>query len=242
MKLLLALFALQSPPPELPRVPFAAGERFEYVAKFGILTVGSAAIEVAPPETLRGDSVYRFRFSFSAKVPFYSIESTLDSWTRVRDFESLRFRRDNLEKGRRFLLSWEILGDSGYYRQVDPEPKPSAPTASDPLDDAAFLFFVRTVPLELGKTYSYDRYFRPDRNPIQIRVLKRETMELPDGSKVPCLVLNPVIGESGLFAKRADARLWITDDARRIPVQIRSRYSFGTVTLKLERIGGPSRS
>jgi len=239
--LLLALLAAQSPPPA-PPVPFQPGERFEYVAKFGILSVGSAAIEVAAPESVRGDSTHRFRFSFSAKVPFYSIESTLESWTRMRDFESLRFRRDNLEKNRRFLLSWEILGDSGYYRQVDPEPKPNAPTAAAPLDDASFLFFVRTIPLELGKTYSFDRYFRPDRNPIQIRVLKRENMELPDGSKVSCLVLNPVIGESGLFAKRAQAQLWITDDARRIPVQIRSRYSFGTVTLKLERIAGTAGS
>jgi hypothetical protein len=39
-----------------------------------------------------------------------------------------------------------------------------------------------------------------------------------------------------MFADRAEARLWITDDARRIPVQIRSKYPFGTVTLKLEKM------
>ena len=70
-----------------------------------------------------------------------------------------------------------------------------------------------------------------------VNVLKRETLELPDGSKTPCLVLNPIVGEKGIFGKTADARLWITDDARRIPVQIRSRFSFGDVTLKLKSIG-----
>ena len=69
-----------------------------------------------------------------------------------------------------------------------------------------------------------------------IKVLKREKMELPDGSRVDCLVLNPVVGERGLFAKRNDARLWLTDDARRIPVQIRSNFEWGQVTLRLQRM------
>jgi hypothetical protein len=216
--------------------PFRVGERFEYAAKFGVLRMGSGAIEVASIDTIRGKSAYHFRFTLNAKAIVYKINSSLESWASVDDFHSLRFRRDNTENSRRYVRSWEIFGDSGYHRQVEPEPLPAAPTPADPLDDASFLFFVRTTPLEVGKTYNFERYFRPERNPIVIKVLKRETMELPDGSEVDCLVLNPVIGDGGLFGARAEARLWITDDARRIPVQIRSRYSFGTVTLKLERI------
>jgi len=33
-----------------------------------------------------------------------------------------------------------------------------------------------------------------------------------------------------------DARVWLTDDAQRLPVQIESTYSFGTVKLVLSRI------
>jgi hypothetical protein len=53
---------------------------------------------------------------------------------------------------------------------------------------------------------------------------------------VNCLVLNPVVGERGLFAKRNDARLWLTDDGRRIPVQIRSTFEWGQITLRLQRM------
>lgn len=227
---LIALQATAGPP------PFQVGERFEYAAKFGILRMGSGAIEVASIDTIRGQAAYHFRFSLDAKAVVYRIHSVLQSWTSIADFSSLRFRRDNTENSKRYLRSWEIFGDSGYYRQLEPEPQPNAPAPAQPLDDASFLYFVRTTPLEIGKTYSFDRYFRTERNPITIKVLKRESLELPDGTKVPCLVLNPVIGDVGLFGTRAEARLWLTDDARRIPVQIRSRYSFGTVTLKLERI------
>jgi len=216
--------------------PFGVGERFEYNAKFGILSVGSAAIEVASIDTVRGQSAYHFRFGLDGSVPFFTIKSSLESWTSQASFHSLRFRRESQENKRHYLRFWEILSDSGYYRQVEPEPLAASPTPADPLDDASFLYFVRTTPLELGKTYKFDRYFRSDRNPIIIKVLKREVMELPDGTKVSCLVLNPVIGESGLFAERAEARLWISEDPQRIPMQIRSRYSFGTITLKLARI------
>jgi hypothetical protein len=217
-------------------VPFGVGERFEYAAKFGILSVGSASIEVASLDTVRGQSAYHFRFALDGSVPFFKIKSSLESWTSEDDFHSLRFRRESKENNRHYLRFWEILSDSGYYRQVEPEPLAAAPTPADPLDDASFLYFVRTTPLEVGKTYKFDRYFRSERNPIVITVLKRERLELPDGTKVSCLVLNPVIGESGLFAAKAEARLWISEDEQRVPVQIRSRYSFGTITLKLARI------
>jgi hypothetical protein len=36
-----------------------------------------------------------------------------------------------------------------------------------------------------------------------------------------------------MFSPRADARVWLTDDPRRIPVQVRSRQPFGTLTLQL---------
>ena len=98
------------------------------------------------------------------------------------------------------------------------------------------LYFVRTTPLEVGKVYRFENYFMNDKNPLLIRVLKTERMELPDGSKVNCFVLNPVIDDRGMFADRAEARLWITEDARRIPVQIRSKLAFGEVTLRLTKM------
>jgi hypothetical protein len=219
-----------------PPAAFPVGERFEYKAKFGAISVGSGSIEVASIDTVRGQPAYHFRFGLDGSVPFFKIRSSLDSWTSQASFHSLRFRRESQENSRRYFRFWEILADSGYYRQVEPELLANAPTPTEPLDDASFLYFVRTTPFEIGKTYTFDRYFRSDRNPIVIKVLKREKMDLPDGSEVSCLVLNPVIGESGLFGPRAEARLWISEDAQHVPVQIRSRYSFGTITLKLSRI------
>src|SRR5690349_24194218 len=39
-------------------------------------------------------------------------------------------------------------------------------------------YWIRTVPLEVGKRYEYARYFRPDRNPVIIEVLDRKSTRL----------------------------------------------------------------
>ncbi len=234
---LAAIQAASAPAPSpSPPVPFGVGERLEYGAKWGWIGVGRAAIEVASIDTIRDTPVFRFRYTLDAGLPFYRLTSTLESWTATATLHSLRYRQDNKENSRRFTRRFEIYPDSAWYRQVEPERLDPQPTVAEPLDDASVLYFLRTTPLEVGKTYRFNRYFRADRNPITIKVLKRETMELPDGSKVPCLVLNPVVGERGLFAARTDARLWLTDDARRIPVQIRSNQPYGTITLRLDRM------
>jgi hypothetical protein len=36
----------------------------------------------------------------------------------------------------------------------------------EPLDDAAFLYWIRTAPLKVGERYEYRRYFRMERNPV----------------------------------------------------------------------------
>jgi hypothetical protein len=222
-------------PARAPAYPFGIGERFDYTAKLGMLSLGSASIQVVGIDTVRGQPAWYFRFTLSGGGAIFRIVSTLESWTSVRDFHSLRFRRDSKENNKQYLRDYEIFSDSGYYRQR--QASATTPTTAEPLDDASLLYFVRITPLTVGQSHRLARHFMPEHNPIVVNVLKRETIELPDGSKVAALVLNPIVGEDkGLFGTRAEARLWVTDDARRIPVQIRSRQPWGTITLRLDKM------
>ena len=235
--LLLAL--LQSPaPPPAPTYPFAVGETLTYSAKLGMLTLGSGTLQVAALDSVRGAETFRFRFRLTGKTVFYKLDDVLESWVATQGFESHRFVQDFNENDKPKHRTYEIYPDSGFFREVGRDTTYAAP--ADPLDDAAFFYFVRITPLEVGKTYTFDRYFRKEKNPVTIEVVKREKMDLPDGTEVPCLVLHPVIDTKGMFSKRSDTRLWLTDDARRIPVQIRSKFPFGTVTLRLKEMVLPA--
>lgn len=245
--LLLALALLQggapgpAPTPELEReiaplrtYPWAVGEKLTYSAKLGMLTLGEGTLEVAGMDTVRGIESFRFRFRLQGKTIVYSLDDVLESYVGTRDLISRRFVQDFVENNKPSHRLYEIYPDSGFFRERGkPETQPSPP---DPLDDAAFFYFVRVADLQVGRKYMYHRYFRKDKNPVTIEVTKREKMELPDGRKVDCLVLHPIIETKGMFSKRSDTRIWLTDDARRLPVQIRSKFPFGTITLRMKEM------
>ena len=239
MGLALALALLQaatSPEPPAPVVahPFGVGEKLSYSAKLGMLNLGSGSLEVASIDTVRGVESYRLRFRLRGKNAFYELDDVLESWVGTSDLISRRFLQDFVENDKSTKRSYEIYPDSGFFRQHGRDT--TFPTPAEPLDDAGFFYFVRVTPLQVGKTYKYDRYFRKDKNPVTIEVLKREKLELPDGTKVACLVAHPVIDTKGLFSKRSETRIWLTDDVRRIPVQVRTKFPFGTITLRLKEM------
>lgn len=241
--LLLLQHAAASPATAGPgpaNVPFRVGETFEYVARKGFLKPGTATLTVAGIDTIRGRPTWRFAFNSQVSVPLFSNTTELTSWTTVDEFTSLLFTKHMIEGSTDRTSRFSIFPDSGYFRLND-EPRQIA-TSREPLDDVAFFYFIRMTPLEIGKTYQYARYYKSRLNPVQIKVSKRESMELPDGRSVPCLVLEPIVNEpGGMFEPRAKARIWLTDDARRIPVQIQWDAKWaGTIKLKITRITEPA--
>ena len=218
-------------------VPFPVGERFTYGAKYGPFSVGQAVMEVAGIDTVRGVEAVHLRFRISGGALWYQLDQTIESWVGRHDFRSRRFTSIQDERKRHRERRYEIYPDSGFYREGGQDT--TLATVPDPLDDAAFLYWVRTVPLEIGKRYEYARYFRPDRNPVILEVLRRERVSVA-GRKWQAIVVRPRIPQGrGIFAEKSETRIWLSDDERRIVLAIQSNFSFGQVTLKLKEFAVP---
>ncbi len=215
-------------------VPFPVGERLVYGARYGPFSVGAATMQVAGIDTIRGVETVHFVFLIDGGALWYHIHQNLESWVGRHDFRSRRFLNQTEEKGKSWERKFEIYPDSGIYREAGRDT--TVPTVADPLDDAAFLYWIRTVPLEIGKRYEFRRYFRPERNPVIVEVLKRERVGVA-GKKWDAIVVRPRIPNGGgIFAEKADARMWLSDDSLRIMLALQSKFSFGQVTLKLKEI------
>jgi hypothetical protein len=229
------LLAMQAAAGPVLAPPFSVGERLEYRGKFGFISAGSAVLEVAAIDTVRGVPSWRFDFTTEVSVPLYKNRSVFTSWTGRADWISRRFTKDVTENDRERHEDFRIHPDSGFYRRnANTETKP---TSTAPLDDVAFFYWIRTVPLEVGRTYRYDNYFRAEQNPVVVKVEKREEKEMPDGRKVRTLLLRPIVDEeNGMFSRKSKAKLWLTDDARRIPVEIESNLIIGNLKLILTSI------
>lgn len=214
-------------------MPFAIGERLAYDVKFGPVKVGSGSMEIAGIENVRGRQAWHTIFRVKGGTFFYKVNDVLESWFDAQTFSSLRFVQDFEEGGKNRERSYEIMPERGVFQETSSKgPQPEEKTVDQPLDDGSFLYFVRTIPLLVGQTYEFNRYFRPDRNPVIIRVLRKEKVKVPAGT-FDAVVIQPIIKAKGIFSENGQAELWLSDDSRRMMLQMKSKLSFGSLNLYL---------
>jgi uncharacterized protein DUF3108 len=211
--------------------PFRAGEKFTYDASFGFIRVGRGTIELSGFDTVRSRLAWRATMTVSGGPPLYKVRDSTVSWFDVRSLSSLRYVQHLHEGGYRADRDFEIYPERSTFSKNG---KPESPSVAEPLDEASFLFFLRTIPLEVGKTYVFSRYFQPEGNPVVINVVRKERIKVPAGT-FNTIVVEPQIAAPGLFSKKEHAEVWITDDSARMVVQIKSHVTFGSLTLALRR-------
>lgn len=216
-------------------VPFAVGERLDYDVKFGPMHVGSGSMEVLGNENIRNRPTWHIMFRVKGGTFFYHVDDRFESWIETTTLSSLRHKQDINEGRRDRERTFEIYPDRPSYIE---DGKPEKPSVDNPLDDGSFLYFIRTVPLEVGKTYEFDRYFRPDRNPVKITVLRKERIRVPAG-EFDAIVIRPSIKSKGIFSENGQAEVWLSDDDRHIMLQMKSKLSFGSLNLYLKSYRPP---
>lgn len=214
--------AADPPAPAFAPVPFGPGERLGYEVKLGVFgTVGQGAMEVVGVDTVRGRPSYHLRFDLEGKVLFARVDDRLQSWLDVQHLIARRFQQDQKEINFERHRIFDFLPEEGRYVRVDREGGGDMATR-EPLDDVSFLYFVRTLPLEVGQTYTFDRYYKPDGNPVVLKVLRKEKVTVPAGT-FNTVVVQPIIQTDGLFGEGGEAEVYFTDDEARLLVQMKSK-------------------
>jgi Protein of unknown function (DUF3108) len=213
----------------LNKAAFAPEERLTYDVRFGPLHVGHGTMLLAGIDTVRGHIAWRAVFTISGGTLFFKVRDSTVSWFDTATLSSLRFVQ-HIREGRYHAdRDYQIYPERATYTRLD---QPEVPSVRAPLDDASFLYFLRTVPLVVGHTYQFDRYFQPEGNPIIIHVIRRERVTVPAGT-FNAIVVQPQITTAGIFSKKGHAEVWLADDSTHMMLQLKSGLSFGSLNLYL---------
>lgn len=221
----------------LAHLPFDDGERLEYQVKYGFLGVGSATLQVLGLDSVRGTPTIHVQFTVQGGVRVYRVNDRYESWFDPRSYTTIRTVQHidegsyDRDRDYEFFPERQMMSENG---------KPDTATVAEPLDEASFLFFLRTIPLEVGQTYTFSRYFKPDRNPVTVVVERKEQVKVPAGT-FNTIVVRPIIKTSGIFGEGGRAEIWFTDDSTRTLVQMKSKLKFGSLNLYLRnrQVGAP---
>jgi hypothetical protein len=232
----------QSPPSAAPsenaiarnKAAFAPGERLSYDASFGRLHIGHGTMLLDGTDTVRGRTTWRATFTISGGTFFFRVRDSTVSWFDTTTLSSLRFVQ-HIREGRYHAdRDYQIYPERGTYARLDEPEVGEVKSVREPLDDASFLYFLRTVPLEVGRTYQFDRYFQPEGNPIIIRVLRREQVTVPAG-RFKAIVVRPEFKTPGIFSQKGHAEVWLADDSTHMMLMLKSGLSFGSLNLYLTK-------
>lgn len=223
--------------PRAARTPFGLGEHLVYGVKVGIFNVGKGHMTVdTQVDTVRGRRTYRTVMGIEGSLAFAKVDDEYTSWFDVRSLQSWRYIRDIHEVNYKSFRHFEMYPERRRWERADNDEFGTL-GSSLPLDDVSFIYFIRTLPLEVGKTYTLNRYFKDDGNPVVIRVVRRDTRRT-DAGEFNTIVVEPVIKTDGLFGEGGKAEIHLTDDERRLMVYMKSDIpNFpGSLTLHLESI------
>jgi hypothetical protein len=217
--------------PNLDERPPFIGETL----RFAMSILGAAGGELtlsAKEVQLEGKSAYKFELSaisgeFLSKI--FLVRDYLASWVDPRTFRSLRFEKHTVE-GKRVrddLIEFDYAKKTAYR-----DGKPIA-IEENTFDSLSSIYYIRLLDLERGEPVSMTvvsrRLF-----PLSVVVRGRETITTPAGT-FRTVRVEPQ-GPEGVIGKGKTLTLWLTDDDRRMPVQIKSKLKVGTLTGKLKAV------
>jgi len=213
-------------------VPWGPGERFTYKVKWGFLTLGQGSLAVPTLDTVRGVPSYHIQLRMKGGKLGMNVDDDFSSWLGVEDLSSRRFVQDIHEIRYKALREYEIYPEEGRWERLDRDESGETQDAN-PLDEVSFIYWARTLPLEVGESYEYSNYFKDTGNPVVLNVLRKETIEVPAGT-FETIVVQPIIKTKGLFSQDGEAEMFFTDDERRMLVRLETKMSVGNLSLHLE--------
>lgn len=215
-------------------VPWGPGERATYRVTYGILGgVGEATVEVEGIDTVRGNAAYVLSFRMKGGVAFWKANDRQSSWMDVRGLYSHRFYQNINETSYKRIRTLDFFPQEGIYRWLERDNREDTLAVKDPLDDISFMYWARTLPLQVGQTYTFNRYYKNDGNPVVVRVLRRDQVKVQAGT-FKTIVLKPTIKTDGLFSEGGQAELHFSDDDQRMLVFMSVKMSIGTLKLHLK--------
>jgi len=107
--------------------------------------------------------------------------------------------------------------------------------APNTYDAYSSFYYVRTLPLTVGKSVYVSVLDNKRLWNVEVQVLKKEKLDTIFG-EVNTILIKPLIKSEGIFERKGEIFIWLTDDARRIPVRMKTKVAIGSVTATL--VGG----
>ena len=221
--------------------PLRAGEDLTFDVHYGLVHAGEAHLEILGIYDFSGARCYRLRSRARSSGFFgklYDVDDRIES-----HLDSVELMSRGIEKHMHegsyhqdLAAHFDYGAMRARYATGD-----SASLPGPVQDDLSAFFVARCLELRENTTYYLMTHSNRVNYPMQVRVYGRENIHTELGD-FDCFRVEPRVDRGGIFKHRGGMTLWLTVDARHVPVRMRSKLPVGAITADLVALNpGPAR-
>jgi hypothetical protein len=205
-------------------------ERLEYDLRWMSIKAGSTVLELGEKNKDNLLAIVRTQSADWLSL-FYKVDDHIEVlMEKESNFTPLIYYL-NLKEGRHKKerkVTYDRAADKIILNNIEKQEIKEFDLDGELHDPLSALYRLRTYEVEEGKPV-HVRIFDNGKNYVlEVKVLRRETIRVPAGT-FDTIVIKPVLKSEGIFLRKGDVYIWLTDDDRRIPVKMKSKVPIGSV-------------
>lgn len=213
---------------------FSPGERltfsveyFGIAAGFATLSVETSALVQNRPilhliATARTHPAFEWFFKVRDRIESYFDAQGLFSWRYEKHLREGSYANDSV-----------MIYDQPARKVIKDEGRTVVDAPAWTQDVLSEFYYFRTLNLKIGETVTIPVVADDGKSyELLVTALRKERIKVPAGA-FDCIVVQPALKFEGLFQQKGTIQIWLTDDARRVPVLVKSQIVIGTIDIVL---------
>jgi hypothetical protein len=218
---------------------FGIGERLVFDMKYGFIKAGEAVMWIPAYEWVEGNQCLQVQFTVKSSPTFsffFEVVDRYETYLDVKEIYPWRFEQ-HIKEGKYKRDFSAIFDQKTHVAKTTEGNFPIPPNVHDIL--SAF-YYART--LDYSKSRPGDKvmlqnFYKDKTYPLAVKFVGREAINVNAG-KFNCIIVEPLVQEGGLFKSEGRILLWLTDDDRKMPVQVSTKVLIGSITAELREYYG----
>ncbi len=222
----------------LPNAAFIGGEYLRFDVKYGFVTAGEARM-IVTDTIYAGRKCHRVEFTLNTKPFFDTFFKIRDRYLTYIDSAGLfpwRFEQHIREGG----FTRDFTADFDQVHHIATTSDGKFPIPSYVHDMMSALYYARTIDytgFTVGQKLHLQNFYKDSTYDLDVKFRGRQEADV-DAGKFNCIIIEPLAKEGGLFKSDGRVYVWMSDDDRKIPVNVSTKIAIGSIESELvEYIG-----
>jgi hypothetical protein len=230
---------------------FDFGERLEYRVHYGLLNAATATMEISENLVYRNNRpCYKVDIYGKSVGIFDLITRINDNWGTYLDtaaiiphgsyriLEEGRYRKyEYVEFDYEKMEAITTLLDKKTKEPLEPTMTSISKNVQDMVSGYYYLRTMDFSKIREGEIFTVNAFFDEERYDLRIRYLGKATLRTKIG-KFQTLVLQPILPKNGLFSGEDAIKVWMSDDANKIPLKVKASMFIGAIEIDIKTIAG----